>query len=490
MQKIKSILSLLDKINKPVLWLIIILIVGFAVRLYKINIPLGDWHSWRQADTAAVSRIFKEEGINILEPKYYDISTIQSGFFNPNGWRMVELPLFNIFHVAFSYMLPFVSFETAGRLMSIVTSLITSLILYSIGKETISKWGGVLASFFYLLIPFNIYFTRVILPEPLVVLFATGAIWLFLRFDKTNKNIYFILSAILAALGLLLKPYSIFYSLPIILIAIRKYKEKIYKNAGVVSKMLIYLNIATLPFLIWRIWINQFPVGIPHFEWAFNGDGIRFRPAFWRWIFGERIGKLILGMWGLIPFGVGSVLTKNKKLINVAFMVGVVLYTIVVATANVRHDYYQTLLMPAIALILSQGSLYLWNEKNLNLVLRRGLVLFSAVMMIGIGAYQVKDYYQVNHPEIITAGEAVDRLTPKDALVVAPYNGDTAFLYQTKRYGWPVVETTLDQLINEFGADYYVSVDLNSADTLKFEEKYSTLEKTGEYIILDLNQPK
>ncbi len=30
-----------------------IIILGLALRLYKIDNPIADWHSWRQADTTS-----------------------------------------------------------------------------------------------------------------------------------------------------------------------------------------------------------------------------------------------------------------------------------------------------------------------------------------------------------------------------------------------------------------------------------------------------
>src|SRR4030066_1552046 len=75
--------------------LAIILILGFTVRLYKIDSPIADWHSWRQADTASVSKVYVQQGINLLIPRYQDISKIQTGIFNPNGYRMVEFPFYN-----------------------------------------------------------------------------------------------------------------------------------------------------------------------------------------------------------------------------------------------------------------------------------------------------------------------------------------------------------------------------------------------------------
>ena len=64
-------------------------------------------------------------------------------------------------------------------------------------------------------------------------------------------------------------------------------------------------------------------------------------------------------------------------------------------------------------------------------------------------AYEVREFYKINRPEIIQAGNAVNRLTEKNSLVIAAYNGDTAFLYQTGRIGWPVVDRPIDELIEK-----------------------------------------
>ncbi|KKS90138.1 MAG: hypothetical protein UV66_C0008G0013, partial [Candidatus Woesebacteria bacterium GW2011_GWA1_43_12] len=44
--------------NKSVYWgaTVLILVLAFVVRLWRIDAPLADWHSWRQSDTAAVAR--------------------------------------------------------------------------------------------------------------------------------------------------------------------------------------------------------------------------------------------------------------------------------------------------------------------------------------------------------------------------------------------------------------------------------------------------
>jgi hypothetical protein len=107
-------------------------------------------------------------------------------------------------------------------------------------------------------------------------------------------------------------------------------------------------------------------------------------------------------------------------------------------------------------------------------------------MMI-TGWYQIRGNYQINHGEIIDAGKRADEILPKDARVIAPYNGDTAFLYQTNRWGWPAIDDSIDRDI-EKGADYYVSVDLGSPDTKLIESRFKTVEKTDKYIIVDLHK--
>ena len=121
---------------------------------------------------------------------------------------------------------------------------------------------------------------------------------------------------------------------------------------------------------------------------------------------------------------------------------------------------------------------------------------FAFILMFGW--YQARDLYNINHPEIVDAGRAFQRIMgDKKGLVIAPYNGDTAFLYQTNQRGWPLMEGTLEEMIAK-GAHYFVST---TFDTLTIElirtsqlvEKgsdtthyYKILEWTDTYVIVQL----
>ena len=108
---------------------VIVAILTIALRLYKIAIPLADFHSWRQADTASVSRNYAADGINLLKPKYDDLSNIQSGLVNPQGYRMVEFPLYNA-GITILNSTKACSVEVCGRVLSVFAAVVTALIIF------------------------------------------------------------------------------------------------------------------------------------------------------------------------------------------------------------------------------------------------------------------------------------------------------------------------------------------------------------------------
>jgi len=180
---------------------------------------------------------------------------------------------------------------------------------------------------------------------------------------------------------------------------------------------------------------------------------------------------------------------KKTRVFFYFLLLGMLLYMGVIATANVRHDYYQTIVIPSISLVLGAGVIEMWNLKVFNKLAVRGILIFSLLMLFLVGFFQVKEFYKINHPEIIAAGDAVDRLTPKDAVIIAAYNGDTAFLYQTRRKGWPVVDRPINELI-ERGVQYYVSVNLDHPQTREFMNEFIVIEKTEKYVVIKLSNDK
>jgi hypothetical protein len=470
------------------LFLTILIVSGFLVRLHRIDAPLADWHSWRQADTAAVSRNFIKKGYDVLHPRFDDLSNQVSRLENPQGYRFVEFPFYNLIHAFLTQSFPARSLEWWGRMISILFSLGSVLILYFLVKKYLGQQTAFLSAFFFAFLPFNIYYSRVILPEPMMVFSVLAMIFFFSQWldQKRFKGFYYFLFFIFATISLLLKPFTIFLFPVLFYLAWHKWGWQLFKQWP------LYLaGLSIAPFLLWRWWMSQFPEGIPYYPWLFNHEGIRFKGAFFRWIFGERIGKLILGYWGLAPFvlGIGARI-KRESWLFLWWLVGIFLYFSVIAGGNVIHDYYQIIVIPIICVFLAKGSYFLLfaPKQFFNKFLCYLLLVTCYLFMFAFSWYEVRGFFNINHPEIVTAGKRADQILPQGAKVIAPYENDTAFLYQTNRQGWPSVVDSLDRLIS-LGATHYVAVRFDE-NTQEAIENFKVLEQTDQYVIVDLTQRK
>lgn len=448
--------------NKEYIILSIVIIIAFLLRIYKINAPLADWHSWRQADTSAVTRRYVKEGTDLLLPRYDDLSSIPSGLDNPQGYRLVEFPLINAITAQFFRQFPQLTLEVWGRLTSILFSLGSILLVFFLVNLYLGVNLGLLSAAVYAFLPFNLYYQRTILPENGLVFFSLFSLYFFSRWVKAGNSeksrIYFLLSLLAAAISLLIKPVFAFLFIPLFYLCFNQWGLSTCKK----KNLYLFIILAILPLIFWRLWITHYPEGIPAFTWLLNGSKIRFRPAFFRWLFAERIAKLVFGCWGLIPFGIGLLKkpTGKSKWFFHWWLVSALLYLFVFATGNVTHDYYQIFIIPPLSIFTGIGLEFLLNPpqqfvKSISRVLALVCILFN----LGFSWFLIRDFYNINHPEIVIAGQAAAAILPENAKVIAPYGGDTAFLYQINRQGWPVGGEIKNKI--EKGATDYVTVNLD-----------------------------
>jgi len=474
------------------IFLFIILLGGFLVRLYKFDGPVADWHSWRQGDTSAVSRNFVENGFDLLHPKYEDLSIAVSLKDNPKGYRFVEFPIYNAATAElFNLRLNHWTIEEWGRMVSIFSALLSTVFIYLLVRKHLNPTAALFAAGFYAFVPYNIYYTRAILPDPSMVMAILGGTYFFsLWIDTKNNKIYdhrFILAIVFVAASILLKPYALFFTLPIIYLSFHKFGIYFVKK----WEMWLFLALTTVPFIWWQVWMRQFPEGIPQNGWLFNGTRIRFTGSFFHWIFAERIGQFILGYFGL-PFVVLGVVRRNiqkEGLLFLSFLASSLIYLCVIATGNVQHDYYQILIIPTLAILFGKGADMI--VSNVGGLFNKWAAIVTTIACIGFmmafAWFVIRDFYNIQHYEVILAGNAVQNLTPKTARVIAPYGGDTTLLYNTDRQGWPVFDRPLKQFIKQ-GATVMVFVN-PTVDELNFRNYFATIDKADKYIIYDLTKP-
>ncbi|MBI3103819.1 glycosyltransferase family 39 protein [Candidatus Daviesbacteria bacterium] len=468
--------------KNPYVYLVLIILAGFFVRLYRIDAPIADWHSWRQADTAAVTRNFIKEGFNPLLPRYDDMSAnAETPISNPNRFRFVEFPFYNIF--VYPFYLIFGISEMYHRLVSIIFSLGSVLFLYLIVKKYADQITALVSAFFFALLPFNVFFSRTTLPEPTFVFFALGMIYFVDRWIWEGRGILRLWGFVFAATSFLIKPWAIFFYLPLFYSVLKKsITRKLF------LQFMLFSVIVLLPFMLWRLWILQQPEGIPASSWLLNSDGIRFRPAFWWWIISERMGREILGVSGIALFVIGLITRpKNDHYFLHIWAFSAFLFMVVFATGNVRHNYYQILFVPAASVFLAKGfvTLLMRNDNFIPRIWTIFLALFLLLLTFYFTYKQVSGFYQINNPAMVEAGKRADRILPKEAIVLAPYNGDSAFLYQTNRPGFPFVPLPVAELVADYSVTHYVST-VFDPQTKWVMRHFKVLEENDKFVIVDL----
>lgn len=486
--------------QKYVFWstLVGVIFLTIVLRLYHITYPVADWHSWRQVDTAAVARNFIRFGVDPLRPRYDDLSNIQSGKDNPQGYRMVEFPIYQLVSVYVWKLLPFVSIEIVLRLVMIASAVGSAVVLVFLVRETVDDLTGIIAGILFAVLPYSVYYTRAILPDGFMLFWALLSVYAISRaMRKSPGDMRLVFwGSIAGGIALLVKPVAVFLLFPVGYFFLSRFSLSKKWFASVV----LYVLISIYPLWSWRQWILQFPEGIPVFTWLFNEGNIRFKGAWFYWLFAERISRLILGYWGLIPLGIGMMVSVKKRANGMlyAFGLGAVLYMIIIARGNVQHDYYQILLLPTICIFTAKGIRFMLSSFHLNdhdsqvvsPIMAKGLAVVSLIFTLAFSWYTIRTYYWINRQDIVDAGKAADQLLPKDAKVIASYNGDTTFLYQINRQGWPL-GFDIDQKI-AMGATHYVTVSPtdNDWETKTLAEKYTVLVRNDRFAIIDLTKLK
>jgi len=477
--------------KKDCILLGLILLTAFVVRLYKINAPLADFHSWRQADTSAVGRNFERTGFDLLHPTFDDLSNLQSGTDNPKGYRFVEFPIYNAVFAGLHSIMPFFTLETWARIVAVLFSLLCIGSLYYLALVEAGRTAAIFSAITYAIMPFFVYFSRVILPETPAVSLAVFAIFLLHLFTteklRGKKILWLTLSVVSFAVSLLIKPTTVFYGLPLLLLFIRKYKYTLPKQLHVA----LYFLLAAAPFVAWRYYITKFPEGIPASNWLFTmvntSEGqkeIFMRPAFFRWIFYERLNNLILGGY-LTVFFILGVIRKQKTYLPLSIIAAGFIYIFVFQGGNVQHEYYQVIAFPAIALAVGLGvGLIIESTKTfLHPLITTPLIILLFSVSFLFSWYQVNGYYVIPQ-DLLLMAKIIQTFTKPTDKVIADRMGDTTLLYLSDRKGAPLLYREPIEM-KKMGYQYILTDKREIIDKLALQ-KYEKLFENNQFALFAL----
>jgi hypothetical protein len=545
---------------------------------------MADLHSWRQSDTASVARNLTRSNYDVLHPQIDSAVSIDGiGRDNTFRYHFAEFPIYQLFTAYVSNLTG--DIVTAGRIVSIVASLISIVFLYLLTRRYFSEKVALTAAFVYGSLPYAIFWSRAVLPDATMLMFCLGTLYFFDKWVRDSKvsnkivsellNVNLLLATVFFALALIMKVFVPFLLLPMLYQVCLRYSANIWKISLVgltfmsviplfdkirtsqpfrpasqviqimsegghlplkllvvsllvlglyllfrfrneflkIKIFVILIAVAAIPFGLWRVWMQEWPMSIPASGWLFDGNRIRFKPAWWHWIFQSRLDTYMFNFPGLLFIGLAllqwksvyqslrnsgeGILGKIKAKIIVEkdqtwywplVMLSCLLYLVVFATGNVQHEYYQLPMTAFGSVFVSLGFWYVWSLDGgkFEVWLRRLSSLGLIGLMILLSWYSVRDWYGIGNPLMVEVGKRADRILPTDAKVVADYGGDTTFLYYINRQGWSVRDKQIDEMIDR-GATHYISLHRDEYIN-KMARLYKIVDETPEYVMMDLRE--
>lgn len=408
----------------PKWFVLIAVLVFFALQTPHLSAPPGGFHQWRESDTATVAVGFLRNEFDFFTP---EINLIGPGQTTQVG---TELPIYN-FLTAIAYR-SFGYSHVWPRLLSGLSALLFALATGRIAQrlDPNLKGLGPLATWLALFNPLLLFYGGRIQPDVLGLALATSAAALLLG-AKTTPRLCLAAIALAAAGGI--KPTFFFVGLPLA-VALAHDDGGIWKTMRQGRWWLFAIG-TLLPAALWLRHARELTerYGSPYFYlgqgWT---DALQYvaNPTFYKHIFLIWPFELAIGL-PLVPWflrGLWQLRQFPGRHILLAWMLGsLVVFVMAAGHCATQHDYYYLPILPALTIVVAYGILHSPKKGHL----RR--IAWITVALVPFTSYLRIDQRYADDPEFWTLQSAK---LPADALVLAIDSLPGYQLYRVGRRGF------------------------------------------------------
>ncbi len=470
--------------------LIAILLLGLAFRLYRIDAPYVDAHSWRQVTNADIARHWVEQPIQFGKP------VVSWG--GPDGRVGLEFPLLHLV-TALVWRLTGVD-DAAGRLVAVAFSLPGIFWLAHLGRRLFGRPAGLAAAFVLAVSPSVVYFGRTLLSDTPMLSFSIGAVLGFVAYAQTGRWTHALGGAVCLALAGLVKIPAILVLGPVLWAGLLRDRWRILNDPWFVAAPLAALGIVAVWYLhadvlyqatgltqaIFRP-SGTYPGEIGALAGPFVSVSHWTRPEQLSWeVFrdlGVRFWTLHLTPVFAVAAVAGMALARGlQRTVVDVWMAAALSLLLVSLNGQIFHEFHQLPLLPPLALYAGVGLAPLFDAARFATLGRWRYAAGTAAATLAVAAALwgfvesnvTRDLYRVDlmNTPLIDAGAAIDSLTPKDALLVTmeyERNGANSpmLLYYAHRRGWSFDATSLSIDVIEFlhrqrGACYFATSEIDT----------------------------
>lgn len=464
---------------------LLILLLAIAFRLYRLDIPFTEGHSWRQVTNADITRHFAEGPMNPFMPRV--------SWGGLNGAVGMEFPLLH-YLTAIAWRIGGES-QFVARLIAMTFSLISVVLIFLLGRRWFGAPAGRAAAFLFAVSPTMVFFGRAFMSDTPMVTFLVAAVlawdWYFER-QQWNR---LVIAVVLTALGPLVKLPAIVVLAPIGGLALSWLGWGAFRNRAVwVGCATAVAAVAAWYWHADRIFLETgltqavfrpsgtYPRDVApdvfflttfHFATAERLLGSEF------WVgMLDRFWSQHLTASGFVGVLLGSFFCwrVGRALPVLLWLLGGVTLIVVSAEGQWNHEFHQLPIMPALALLFGVAAAPLFDAEYLRRFMRIGpaVVVISVVLTVTAvfafrGSNVIPALYRPDYlsTHFVTKGDFLQTVVPPDALIITvdyeQYGGNSPMLvYYARRQGWAfdgatISPAVIERLRTRYGAAFFFS---------------------------------
>jgi len=443
---------------------IVAFVVAIAVRVPSLDLPLIEWHGWRQTWTAYTALIYHERGIDLLHP--------QLPIFGPPFEVPMEFPIFQA--LAALAMSAGVAPDLAVRVTCLVTFVAAAVVLWGLARRIAGAVAAFAALLFFLFIPENLLWSRAGMIEYIPIAGAAGFLWAGIAWREDRRWSLYAVAMIAGIVGMLAKPTTpIFWTLPLVLWRIPAEGEDLgdWIRARLDPLLIALCIVPTLVALAWTAHADAikgsqeaaaFMTSSATRPFYYASLDERLDPAIWTrtwsWVSGY-----VFGAW-LIPvlaLGLVVALRARRPLFWVGLCLAAILPFAIFYGGYYKHDYYWVAVTPQVATIFGLG--VAWLVARARTVPLRVAAAVSILVAFGLSLASAREYWSRMYPtlsdfeQVLPRARELASLSGPDDLVAVigrAYDPDLAY-YARRRTLMLATENETGHLVSRLPRDGY-----------------------------------
>lgn len=455
----------------------LILVLAVVVRLYRIDAPFVDAHSWRQVTNADIARHWTEGPIDFFYPRV--------SWGGPDGRVGLEFPLLHLL-MALVWRVTGES-ATTGRLVPAAFSVLSVWFTYRLGTRLFDRTAGRVAALVMALSPSLVYFGRTPLSDTPMVCFSVAAVLGYVAYVQSGWWAHALGGALALALAGLVKVPAILVLGPVLWtgLVMRGLKGTL-RDPWFVSAPLAAIGAIGLWYLHADLVYQEtgltqaifrpsgtYPIDLAQFAGTFTTVSHWTRKDLLAW---PTFAELGWRYWNLHLTPVFAVLAlagvcawrwpwRARSVVDIWMAAGLSLVLVSLA-GQVPHEFHQLPTLPPLALYAGLGAATvlgwlapanapLWRRRAAGAGAVLGLPAAALVGFLDSGV--IRHLYRPDNLnlQLIDAGADIDAVTPKSALVATVeydrYGSNSPMLlYYAHRNGWSFDAVSITPMAVEY----------------------------------------